>query len=166
MVLVTPEFFSREVFGPPDGGSQGRFHKGVCRHHSVLLLSACDVDSVCCCQMLQKNAWARSHFNDRQVAGRDVAVDLVFVRSESLFLLPVLTLLLWKCSYTGRCCFCRCCCCCCLYCCWRHFQIVSNQSKLRNYPPPQNLTVCPAKISLVLARCSCGRTSWPSVCVS
>lgn len=83
MVLVTPEFFSREVFGPPDGGRQGGPHKGVCRHHSVLLLSACDVDSVCCCQMLQKNAWARSHFNDRQVAGRDVAVDLVFVRSAA-----------------------------------------------------------------------------------
>ncbi|KAL8427620.1 hypothetical protein ACSSS7_007635 [Eimeria intestinalis] len=96
MVLVTTEAFSREVYASQGGGGvqqhQHQQHQhqhqqqqqqgGSKRHHSVLIFSACDVDSVCCAHMLQVQAWARSHFNDGQYAGKDVAVDVVFVRSK------------------------------------------------------------------------------------
>lgn len=80
MVLVTTEAFSREVYAIQAPQQPSKEAK---RHHSMLLISTCDVDSVCCCHMLQVQAWARSHFNDRQYSGRDVAVDLVFVRSAA-----------------------------------------------------------------------------------
>ncbi|KAL8275808.1 hypothetical protein Esti_000371 [Eimeria stiedai] len=92
MVLVTTEAFSREVYASQGGGGglqpqQQHQQQGAAtqakRHHSILILSACNVDSLCCAHMLQVQAWARSHFNDRQYAGKDVAVDLVFVRSAA-----------------------------------------------------------------------------------
>ncbi|XP_026191036.1 uncharacterized protein LOC34619694 [Cyclospora cayetanensis] len=75
MVLVTPESFTREAYGPATRSSQKE-------HLPVLLISACTVDALCCSHMLQVHFWSRSYFTDKQNA-RGVAVDLLFVRSAA-----------------------------------------------------------------------------------
>lgn len=85
MVLITPDTFVREVlaFISPNEGSGSSTHEEPRGPFSVLVLSTCDVDGICCSHLLQLflRAWSSAH--DDVHWGRDIALDVEFFKGET-----------------------------------------------------------------------------------